>query len=164
MMQPFLAELLCNRVGVIWNRFRHPHHFREERFRIKAQLRRQLLPLPPADIAETVFPSKPHGQPDSVRVEIRIRQDAREIVQRSKPHLPAGAEHKSVVLGVRVSAGNQPVECNGVQKVAGILLGICRVGSQNPENRRDPRTAFTFIFPRGRKANGLAHVLLMDAL
>ena len=129
MTKAFIAQLMSDAVRVIGDCVRHGRHPHEEWFGIKAQFRCELLPLSAADIVESVFPSKSHGKPDSVGIEIRIRQDAREIVKRSQSDLPPGTEQESVVLRMRIGAGNQPVECDGVQEAAGVVHRVRRIRS-----------------------------------
>ena len=63
------------------------------------------------------------------QIEFVVREYARDIVERRKANIGA-AEQQGVVLGVRIRAGDQPIETDGADEGGDVSLAIRRIGAQ----------------------------------
>src|SRR5271157_174763 len=159
----FLAHAPCDIGGVSRKLSRKLSDPSDDLVRIKADLLGQFLPLTRVNIAEAVFAADLHGDFDALKVDLRVRENARHIVERGKTHTAAGTDENGVILGVSVGADDKPVERDGIDECVNVLDGAAGIGSQQLNNVSNTGSAFILVFVCRLNGEGLAYVFLVDA-
>ena len=98
---------------------------------IKSRFAREFLPLAQADLAEFVLIPDLHRELDLLKINLIVGKNAGDVVVAVEAsHIGAFGQKQRVVFGVRIGAGNEPVEAEGVDKGINVGFAIRRVSAQ----------------------------------
>src|SRR5215469_3321236 len=131
---------------------------------IKSELRRRLLPVVNADIVDEIFSAEFHSKFGFMKSLIGVRQIARQIVERGEPDISPSADKDTVVLGMSVCTGNEPIEGERFSEGPHIGSWRSRVVSEYGDNINCTGTTVVLRFLGGWKSKRLAHVFLMHTV
>src|ERR1700692_4535539 len=90
---------------LLGHRDKHP----DELISVRTRFARKFLPLTQPDLAHLIFTPDLHREFGLAQIDVIVRKNARDVIERSKPDIRAAQEQR-VVFGMRVRACNQPVE------------------------------------------------------
>src|SRR5690348_16394348 len=90
-----LFDLCLDGCGLIWQSLGHYPDSVDEPHLVQAQLGREFLPMPRADISEPVLPADLHCEFDPTDVNDGIREDTCQVIERQgvRSHSGRGAEN-----------------------------------------------------------------------
>jgi hypothetical protein len=130
--------------------------------RIESDVLGHLAPVAGLNVTEAIFATELHGEFRFLNIDLRVGQDARDVVEGREAGPALSSNEQSVILRMCVGTDDQPVECDGIDKSVHILARFTGVGPEQLDNIIDAGTTFILVFLRGQDGESLTDIFLMD--